>query len=144
MLQMVHPDRVVDEKGRAGLPRIEPVYPLTEGLAHGQVYRAIEAALVKLPPLPEWQDEAWLAKQQWPSFAEALRKLHRPAEPTEVFSETPHWSRLAFDELLAGQLALALTRAHMPRQPGRAHVTPGRLRPKISHAPPSAPSPPPP
>ncbi len=134
MLQMVHPDRVVDEKGLADLPRIEPVYPLTEGLAHGPVYRAIEAALAKLPPLPEWQDEAWLAKQQWPSFVEALRKLHRPAEPTEVFSETPHWSRLAFDELLAGQLALALTRAHMRRQPGRAHVSPGRLRQKIVQA----------
>src|SRR6266849_3883176 len=56
MLQMVHPDRVVDEKGLADLPRIEPVYPLTEGLAHGPVYRAVEAALAKLPPVPEWQD----------------------------------------------------------------------------------------
>ena len=134
MLQMVHPDRVVDEKGLADLPRIEPVYPLTEGLAHGPVFRAIEAALAKLPPLPEWQDEAWLAKQQWPSFADALRKLHRPAEPNEVVPETPHWSRLAFDELLAGQLALALTRAHMRRQPGRAHASAGRLRQKIAEA----------
>ncbi len=134
MLQMVHPDRVVDEKGLADLPRIEPVYPLTEGLAHGQVYRAVEAALAKLPPLPEWQDEAWLARQRWPSFADALRKLHRPAEPTDVVPETPHWSRLAFDELLAGQLALALTRAHMRRQPGRARASPGRLRQKIAQA----------
>jgi ATP-dependent DNA helicase RecG len=134
MLQMVHPDRVVDEKGLADLPRIEPVYPLTEGLAHGQVYRAVEAALAKLPPLPEWQDEAWLARQRWPSFADALRKLHRPAEPNEVVPETPHWSRLAFDELLAGQLALALTRAHMRRQPGRARASPGRLRQKIAQA----------
>ncbi len=134
MLQMVHPDRVVDEKGLADLPRIEPVYPLTEGLAHGQVYRAVEAALAKLPPLPEWQDEAWLARQRWPSFADALRKLHRPAEPTDVVPETPHWSRLAFDELLAGQLALALTRAHMRRQPGRARASLGRLRQKIIQA----------
>ncbi len=134
MLQMVHPDRVVDEKGLADLPRIEPVYPLTEGLAHGQVYRAVEAALAKLPPVPEWQDEAWLARQRWPSFADALRKLHRPAEPTDVVPETPHWSRLAFDELLAGQLALALTRAHMRRQPGRARASPGRLRQKIIQA----------
>ena len=134
MLQMVHPDRVVDEKGLADLPRIEPVYPLTEGLAHGQVYRAVEAALAKLPPLPEWQDEAWLARQRWPSFADALQKLHRPAEPTDVVPETPHWSRLAFDELLAGQLALALTRAHMRRQPGRARASPGRLRQKIAQA----------
>jgi ATP-dependent DNA helicase RecG len=134
MLQMVHPDRVVDEKGLADLPRIEPVYPLTEGLAHGQVYRAIEAALAKLPPLAEWQDSAWLAQQRWPSFADALRKLQRPAEPNDVVPETPHWSRLAFDELLAGQLALALTRAHMRRQPGRARASSGRLRQKIVQA----------
>ena len=134
MLQMVHPDRVVDEKGLANLPRIEPVYPLTEGLAHGPVYRAIEAALAKLPVMPEWQDEAWLAQRQWPSFADALRRLHRPGEPDEVLPETAHWSRLAFDELLAGQLALALTRAHMRRQPGRAHASAGRLRAKIAKA----------
>src|SRR6202158_1146724 len=157
MLQMVHPDRVVDEKGLADLPRIEPVYPLTEGLAHGQVYRAIEAALSKLPPLPEWQDAAWLphprgavswaavrrpewqdaawlAQRRWPSFADALRRLQRPAEPNDVFPETPHSSRLAFDELLAGQLALALTRAHMRRQPGRARASSGRLRQKIVQA----------
>src|ERR1700687_3901125 len=134
MLQMVHPDRVVDEKGLGDPPRIEPVYPLTEGLAHGQVYRAIEAALSKLPPLPEWQDAAWLAQQRWPSFADALRRLQRPAEPNDVVPETPHWSRLAFDELLARQLALALTRAHMRRQAGRAHLSPGRLRQKIVQA----------
>ena len=48
MLQMVHPDRVVDEKGFAALPLVEPVYPLTEGLALGNVRRAMDAALAKL------------------------------------------------------------------------------------------------
>jgi ATP-dependent DNA helicase RecG len=134
MLQMVHPDRVVDEAGLAGLPRIEAIYPLTEGLAHNQVFRAIDAALAKLPALPEWQDEAWLAKQQWPPFAQALHRVHRPAEPSGVVPETAHWSRLAYDELLAGQLALALTRAHMRRQGGRAHASAGRLREKIASA----------
>ena len=43
MLQMVHPDRVVDEKGFADLPLVEPVYPLTEGLALGNVRRAMDA-----------------------------------------------------------------------------------------------------
>src|SRR2546430_452553 len=64
------------------------VYPLPEGLVRGRMYRAVAAALKKLPPLPEWQDEAWLAQQQWPSFADALRRLHRPTEPTEVVPET--------------------------------------------------------
>src|SRR5262249_6252170 len=49
MLQMVHPDRVVDEAGFASLPLVEPVYPLTEGLALGNVRRAIDSALARLP-----------------------------------------------------------------------------------------------
>src|SRR5437763_13034507 len=131
MLQMVHPDRVVDEKGLASLPRVEPVYPLTEGVSQGQVYRAIEAALAKMSALAEWQDEAWVAQQQWPSFADAWRALNRPARPEDVVPETASWSRVGFDELLAGQLALALTRAYMRRQGGRAHGGTGRLRAKI-------------
>ena len=45
MLQMVHPDRVVDEKGLAALPMVEPVYPLTEGLGLNQVRKATDARL---------------------------------------------------------------------------------------------------
>ena len=52
MLQMVHPDRVVDEAGFASLPLVEPVYPLTEGLSLNQVRKAIDAALANLPDPP--------------------------------------------------------------------------------------------
>src|SRR3954454_23099043 len=69
MLQMVHPDRVVDEKGFAALPLVEPVYPLTEGLALGNVRRAVELALERLPDLPEWQDEAWLSRERLAALA---------------------------------------------------------------------------
>src|SRR5262252_6187809 len=69
MLQMVHPDRVVDEAGLARLPLVEPVYPLTEGLSATQVRRAIDGALEKLPVLPEWQDPAYVARETFPAFA---------------------------------------------------------------------------
>jgi ATP-dependent DNA helicase RecG len=134
MLQMVHPDRVVDEAGFAKLPLVEPIYPLTEGLSENQVRRAAEAALTKIPDLPEWQDEAWRAQQKFPSFADALRQVHRPAEPRDVGPETPAWSRLAYDEFLAGQLALALVRAHTRRPQGRRSAGDGRLRRKIIDA----------
>ena len=52
--QIVHPDRVVDEAGFAKLSGIDPVYPLTEGLALGSLRRAIAQALQKQPELPEW------------------------------------------------------------------------------------------
>ena len=87
MLQMVHPDRVVDEAGFANLPLVEPVYPLTEGLALGNVRRAMDGALARLPDLPEWQDDAWISRERFPAFAAALRHLHRPAEPHDIAPE---------------------------------------------------------
>jgi ATP-dependent DNA helicase RecG len=134
MRQMVHPDRVVDEAGFANLPLVEPVYPLTEGLAAGNVRRAMDGALTRLPDLPEWQDDAWVARERFPAFAEALRHLHRPAEPHDITPESPAWTRLAYDELLAGQLALALVRAHMRRQAGRGSASEGRMRSHVMKA----------
>ena len=134
MLQMVHPDRVVDEAGFAALPLVEPVYPLTEGLALGNVRRAMDGALTRVPALPEWQDAAWASRERFPAFADALRHLHRPHEPHDVLPESLAWRRLAYDELLAGQLALALVRAHMRRQSGRGTASEGRLRARIMKA----------
>jgi ATP-dependent DNA helicase RecG len=134
MLQMVHPDRVVDEAGLARLPLIEPVYPLTEGLHLGQVRKAVEGALARVPELPEWQNAEWLARSRFPPFADALRRLHQPAEPGDILPEGPAWSRLAYDELLAGQLALTLLRAQRQRQPGRGSSGEGRLRARVIEA----------
>ncbi|MBS0247433.1 MAG: ATP-dependent DNA helicase RecG [Proteobacteria bacterium] len=134
ILQMVHPDRVVDEKGFADLPLVEPVYPLTEGLNLGNVRRAMDGALIRLPDLPEWQDEAWVSRERFPGFTQALRSLHKPTEPHDIMPESPAWTRLAFDELLAGQLALALMRAHMRRQAGRGTSSEGQLRAKVMKA----------
>jgi ATP-dependent DNA helicase RecG len=131
MLQMVHPDMVVSEAELANLPLIEPVYPLTEGLSLNQVRRAIHSALDKLPALLEWQDAAWLAHHRYPSFGEAIGALHRPDQPADILPEAPAWSRLAYDELLAGQLALALVRAHQRTLPGRGSSGEGKLRAKV-------------
>ncbi|MEA2937047.1 MAG: ATP-dependent helicase RecG [Alphaproteobacteria bacterium] len=131
MLQMVHPDRVVDEAGLSTLPLIEPVYPLTEGLSLNQVRKTVETALPRLPELPEWQDESFLARERYPSFALALRTLHRPVDPADAAPESLAWTRLAYDEFLAGQLALALVRAHMRRPAGRATPGTGRLRQQL-------------
>jgi ATP-dependent DNA helicase RecG len=130
-LQMVHPDRVVDAAGFAKLPLIDPVYPLTEGLHPNQLRKAIELALDRVPDLPEWQDSAWIKRNAFPSFAAALRSVHRPATPADLEPQSAAWSRLAYDELLAGQLALALLRGHMRKRAGRGSAAEGRLRAKI-------------
>jgi ATP-dependent DNA helicase RecG len=132
--QIVHPDRVVDEEAFAKLSLIDPVYPLTEGLALGALRRAIGQALQKLPELPEWIDERVLRRCQFPPIREALTRVHIPVEMTDVLPDSPFWSRLAFDELLAGQLALALVRAQLRRPAGNRHAGDGHLRKTIIDA----------
>ena len=129
--QIVHPDRVVDEAGFAKLTGIDPVYPLTEGLAIGSMRRAIALALQKLPDLPEWISPEVIRRCRFPPIKEALNRVHLPAELTDVLPDQPFWSRLAFDELLAGQLALALVRSQLRRPAGNRHAGDGHLRRKI-------------
>jgi ATP-dependent DNA helicase RecG len=128
MLQMVHPDRVVDENGLAALPMIEPVYPLTEGITANMIVKAMDAALGQVPTLPEWQDAAFLTKNGFPAFAAALNTLHLPRDMDDIAPEGTAHTRLAYDELLASQLALGLMRAHNRKRAGRAHAGDGHLR----------------
>ena len=132
--QIVHPDRVVDEAGFAKLTGIDPVYPLTEGLALGSLRRAMAQALQKLPDLPEWISPEVSRRCKFPPIAEALNRVHMPVELTDILPDGPFWSRLAFDELLAGQLALALVRAQLRRPAGDRHAGDGHLRSKIIDA----------
>jgi ATP-dependent DNA helicase RecG len=134
MPQMVHPDRVVDEAAFAKLSGIDPVYPLTEGLALGSLRRAIAQALAKLPELPEWISPEVISRCSFPPVSEALTRVHVPAELTDILPDGPFWSRLAFDELLAGQLALALVRAQLRRPAGNRHAGDGHLRSKVIDA----------
>src|SRR5712671_4522417 len=132
--QIVHPDRVVDEAGFAKLSGIDPVYPLTEGLALGSLRRAVAQALAKLPALPEWISPEVIRRCQFPAISEAFTRVHVPVELTDILPDGPFWSRLAFDELLAGQLALALVRARLRRPAGDRHAGDGHLRNRIIDA----------
>ena len=132
--QIVHPDRVVDEAGFAKLSGIDPIYPLTEGLAIGSLRRAMAQALQKLPALPEWISPEVIRRCKFPPIAEALNRVHMPVELTDILPDGPYWSRLAFDELLAGQLALALVRAQLRRPAGERHAGDGHLRNRIVDA----------
>jgi ATP-dependent DNA helicase RecG len=114
MLQMVHPERVADAAAFANMTLVDPIYSLTEGLTQNAVRRAIAAALAHLEPaMPEWLDPAQLSSSGWPDVAGALATLHAPPEPADAMPAGKAWSRLAYDELLASQLALALVRRHL-------------------------------
>jgi ATP-dependent DNA helicase RecG len=133
-LQMVHPDRVMDAEELAKLPAVEPVYGLTEGLYPRTLAKAALGALARLPRLPEWIDGADLSRLQAPSFAAALHALHEPATPADIDPTGRAATRLAYDELLANQLALMMIRARMRAVAGRAHVASGKLAQRILDA----------
>ena len=129
--QMVHPDRVFDERSIAELREIDPVYPATEGLTQRLIAKTIMAAVQRVPALPEWIDPAFSIRSQFPSFHNALLDLHDAKRLDALDPMNPARRRLAYDELLASQLALVLVRSRMRETHGRALVSDGRLSAKI-------------
>lgn len=119
-LQIAHPDFMLDAGRVDDIPRIEAVYGTTAGLPSRTLRRLAHEALLKAPDLPEWQDGAWLAKKGWVSWHEALVRLHDPKAPADLELEAPHRLRLAYDELLAHQLAMAQRKAARRREPAPA------------------------
>ncbi len=131
---MVHPDHIALASEAEALPLVEPVYPLTAGLSGKVLRRAIGQALGRLPELPEWQDAAFMRRQTFPAFGDALARIHNPADPIDVAIEGAAWRRLAYDELLAGQVSLALVRAKVRRLSGRPLIGDGRIVEKLRAA----------
>ncbi len=130
-LQMTHPDHIGPLEELARMKSVEPVYPLTGGLTLKPLGKAIRAALDCAPEPPEWLDAALLAREGWPAWRAALTAAHAPEGPEALSPLTPARRRLAYDELLANQLALALMRHHQRAQHGRSLRGDGRLRAKV-------------
>lgn len=137
-LQMSHPDHIVPESEREEIQTVQPVYPLTAGLPQKvvakAVTKAVEAALTHTAVFPEWLDPAFQRQRNWPAWAEALREVHKPQEAQDLEPTTPVRSRLAYDELLANQLALALIRRNQTRHKGRRIEGNSKLRNKVLQA----------
>ena len=133
-LQMAHPDYIVPPERRNDLPLLEPVYPLTAGLSNKILQKAAVQALLRVPQPTEWQEAEWLRQRGWPDFATAVARLHRPQDAGDVSAGGAPRQRLAYDELLAGQLALDLVRRSQKALPGRQIVGDGRIRARIADA----------
>ncbi|HEY1631827.1 MAG TPA: ATP-dependent DNA helicase RecG [Rhizomicrobium sp.] len=128
-LQMAHPDHIVPP-GDEDMLLQEPVYGLTEGLPAKPFAKAIRAALEKVPQMPEWLDPAFARARRWEAFAPALMAAHAPVDETDILPVAPARMRLAYDELLANQLALVLIRANLRTPKGRSIKGDGHLRAK--------------
>ncbi|PZQ48905.1 MAG: ATP-dependent DNA helicase RecG [Micavibrio aeruginosavorus] len=129
--QMVHPDYIVAPSNRADIESIEPIYPLTAGLTNKSVRKAVQGALAIVPSLEEWLDASYKKQKKWPDWKEAVATLHAPENGSALEPSSPARERLAYDELLANQLSLALVRRKLRRQSGRAWQPSGKLHEKF-------------
>ena len=129
--QMTHPDHIVSLDELENLPLLEPIYPLTAGVTLKPLQKAIRAAVDLAPELPEWQDAAWLKARRWDAWLPSLRAAHNPDSAEALEPNAAARARLAFDELLANQLALGIVRLKMRKLPGRSIKGDGHLREKV-------------
>jgi len=133
-IQMTHPDHVVAEAERDSVLTVEPVYPLTAGVSARVPTRIATAAMERAPELEEWLDPAYQEKMRWPAWRTALNAVHAPQSEADLSPTSPARARLAYDELLANQLALALMRRRLRRVAGRSVKSAGRLADRAAAA----------
>jgi ATP-dependent DNA helicase RecG len=129
--QIAHPDHVVPLDQADQLKPIEPVYPLTAGLPPRVLQRSIATALERVPALPEWVDGPLRQQRGWPSWNDAIGAVHAPQSEADLSPSTKARERLAYDEIFASQLAVALVRARRKRRPGRETTGTGALQNKV-------------
>ncbi len=129
--QMTHPDAIGTLEDREKIETVEPIYPLTAGVTNKTVRKAVEGALGFVQAMPEWLDQSYKTKQRWPDWHDALQTAHNPPGENGLDPLHPARARLAYDEFLANQLALALVRHKQQRKQGRQYQTGGPLRDKL-------------
>ncbi|NKB28271.1 MAG: ATP-dependent DNA helicase RecG [Rhodobacteraceae bacterium] len=131
MAQMPHPDHILLPAESDQIPPFEPVYPLTAGITAKMMTKAVDGALALAPDLPEWIDNSLKKQEKWPGWRDALRAAHGPVGAGDLSAEAPARRRLAYDELLAHQLTLAIARSERRAKKGVSSCGDGTLHDKI-------------
>ncbi|MCV2886710.1 ATP-dependent DNA helicase RecG [Ruegeria aquimaris] len=131
MANMVHPDHILPVSDADEIPEFEPVYPLTQGVTQKTAYKAAQSTLARIPELSEWIDPALVRRESWPDWQTAIRDAHAPHGLEDVTPTAPARVRLAYDELFAHQLTLALARRRERKARGISSVGTGNLQSKV-------------
>ena len=122
-LQIIHPDYVEPHSQLSSLKRIEPVYPLTAGVTAKVMNRVINSTLNSLPKVDEWIDPNLMKAQKWPPWNEAISAIHKPATLEFLDPQSFARRRLAYDEILANQVILAITRKNTRLVSGESYIS---------------------
>lgn len=131
LAQMVHPDHILPVAEAGDIPEFEPVYHLTQGVTQKTMFKAVQGALARAPDSEEWIDPAQKAQNAWPDFVDAIRTAHAPEAMDDLSPSAPARARLAYDELIAHQLTLALARRRERKARGLISKGTGRLQTRV-------------
>jgi ATP-dependent DNA helicase RecG len=131
--QITHPDYVVDVADFETMPLVEPVYPLTQGLTTKALTKLVRATLETLPELPEWIVPERMQQFRWPTFHDSMVHVHAPKDPAEAELWSPGRMRLAYDEYLAGQLALLIVRSTLVAARGISRTFTGEITERVKN-----------
>jgi ATP-dependent DNA helicase RecG len=126
-VQIAHPDYVAPLADLEKIKRVEAQYPLTAGIGRKNLLKIINDAMNRVCDLPEWIAPELIAKHSWASWKDSIFKAHNPQEEKDISKLSKHISRLAYDELLANQLALMLVRQNVSKAGGVAIKGDGSL-----------------
>lgn len=111
--KMTHPDYIKTIDEVSTVSGTEPVYPLSSGISKDNLIYFIKAALSFIPDFKEWLDIDFIKKNNFLTWKESILKLHNPSCESDIDFNSVFRRRLAYDELLAYQLSLKLTRLYV-------------------------------
>ena len=131
IIQISHPDIIAPAEDIEKIKTLETVYGLTYGISNRYLTKIINDALAHLPDLPEWIDSEYLKQQGWNSWKNSLLAAHKLVTPDDLLPESKIRRRLAYDEILANQLALALVRKRLKKKLAEPISEHNKLREKL-------------
>ncbi|WP_372572838.1 ATP-dependent DNA helicase RecG [Ruegeria jejuensis] len=131
MAQMVHPDHMLPVEEAGDIPDFEPVYHLTQGVTQKTMFKAARASVARAPDLAEWIDPALVTRESWPDWHAAIEAGHAPRGLDDMLPHAPARARMAYDELFAHQMTLALARRRERRGRGISSAATGALQSRV-------------
>ena len=112
--QIAHPQEILPANQIETLPQVNVIYPLGAAISQKFLSQKIREVLEKIDEEnDEWIDSNLVKKQLWPSFGAALKNLHNPKSERDFTPENLSRKRLAYDELLAWQIAVLLAKTQL-------------------------------
>lgn len=116
--QITHPN-ISNNYNAAKKLQKEPIYPLTAGISNKQLIKLVQTSLPLIPEVNEWLDQQYITENNFPNFKQAITKIHNPQNYDDILLDAVERKRLAFDELLASQLAVGITREKTNKTSGK-------------------------